>query len=53
MKNYHFKIIFIIFFLIHTIKSEKDCSKCKPTAITNDDELKYTLMMNVTLIACG
>ena len=40
MKNSHFKtIFFVIVFLSHIIKSEKDCSKCTPTDHTSEGEL--------------
>ena len=41
MKNSHFKtIFFIIVFLSHIIKSEKDCSKCVASETSADGKLK-------------
>ena len=40
MKNYYFKLFFIVLFLSDIIKSEKDCSKCVADETNVDGKLK-------------
>ena len=41
MQNHYFNVFFIILFLLHLIKSEKNCSLCNPTdPLSEETELK-------------